>query len=363
MSKPETIVNGRFLERRITGVERYAGEILSRLPGSVRIVRPRRAAGGLAGHLWEQLSLPAQLPAGSVLWSPANTGPLAVASQVLTLQDLAPLEHPEWFQPAFSWWYRFFLPILACKVRRIITSSEYMRRKVMRRFSIPDQQVIVVPGGVDPQRFHPNAARRPSMTGEQPYILFVGSLEPRKNLTMLLEAWAEIGPRFPGFSLAIAGAGGPHASSRVFRPVSFPGGLERVHYLGYVPDAVLPTLYAGAALFVFPSLEEGFGLPVLEAMASGAPVVASAAGALPEVTAGAALLFDPSHPALLSAALVKCLRSRELRGWLCEKGLERSGQFSWDASAARMWEILGEASGALASQPALIRSRATGAHR
>jgi len=348
--KAEIAVNGRFLRRPITGVERYATEILAHLPGTVAVIRPPSAAQGVKGHLWEQVSLPRRLPKEVTLWSPANTGPLAVTNQVLTLQDLAPLEHPEWYQPAFAWWYRFFLPILAQRVRRIVSSSEYTRQKVLARFHLTPERVRVVPGGVDKSCFYPAATRAsggipPTGAVGQEYLLFVGSLEPRKNLPLLLSAWGEIQGHYPGVSLVIAGAGEKQNRSRVFQEVSFPKGLERVRFLGYVPEADLPRLYAEAAALVFPSLDEGFGLPALEAMASGVPVIASNAGALPEITGDAALLFDPRQAGSLSAGLDECLGSPELRRRLREKGLERASQYSWEVSAERMWEILEEAHG------------------
>ncbi len=329
----EIVVNGRFLARRVTGVERYAGEILKRLPGRVRVIQPGRPSRGSAGHVWEQLVLPARLPANAILWSPANSGPLRVASQVLSIHDLAPLEHPEWYRPAFSWWYRFFLPPLAHRVRRIITGSECVRQKLISRFSIPPNRVIRVPEGVDRERFRPaHGADR----GE--YILYTGSLEPRKNLPRLLAAWAQIKSRFRGVTLVVAGESRP-----VFRSVDLPAGMEQVRFLGYAPELELPGWYANALLFVFPSLDEGFGLPVLEAMASGVPVVTSHAGALPEVAGEAAILCDPYQVGSIAGALEQGLSSPELRQALRQKGLEQSSQFDWRISAEQVWKVLQDA--------------------
>ena len=329
----EVVVNGRFLSRRTTGVERYAGEILSRLAGRVKVISPGRSIQGSAGHLWEQLVLPGRLPPDAILWSPANTGPVVVSRQVLSLQDLAPLEHPEWYRASFSWWYRFFLPPLVHRARKIITSSEHVRQKVIARFGLDTSRVIYIPAGVDRECFHPI----PDAASEN-YILYVGSLEPRKNLPRLLAAWSEIEARFQEVTLWIAGESRP-----VFRGVDFPAGLKRVHFLGYVPEEELPLLYARALLFVFPSLDEGFGLPVLEAMACGLPVVASQAGALPEVTGGSALLCDPTQVHSIAGALERGLRSPELRQVLREKGLEQSRRYSWEACAGQVWHVLQEA--------------------
>ena len=330
----EIVVNGRFLTRRVTGVERYGREILRLIGNRCRVERPRRDWNGAAGHAWEQVVLPARIGPQSILWSPANTGPLAVRSQILTIHDLSPLEHPEWFRCSFSNWYRLFWPMLARHVKKILAPSETVKRKVVARFGV--ERVIVAPEGVDTSVFHPKARGN---THELPgrYILFLGSLAPRKNLAGLLRAWDAIGREFPDTWLVVAGAEGT-----VFRTEILPR-AERVHYLGYVADADLPALYAGAAAFALPSFDEGFGLPALEAMACGAPVIVSDGGALPEVAGDAALVFPLSEPDGLAQALKACLRDEGLRASLREKGLARVKNYSWQRTANLIWDVLNEA--------------------
>lgn len=327
-------VNGRFLTRRVTGVERYGREILRRLDGRARVVRPGRQASGARGHLWEQFVLPGRVraEAGELLWSPANTGPLAVRRQILTLHDISALEHPEWYAPAFGWWYRRLLPRLVRRVACVVTDSRYMQEKITARFSLPPGAVRLVPGGVDPARFRPD---QPPLPGLPPrYVLFVGSRQPRKNLATLLRAWELIAPRHPSVFLVIAGETGA-----VFRPAGLKADVARVILPGYVPEASLPGLYAGALVFTLPSFDEGFGLPVLEAMACGTPVIAAHAGALPEVAGDAALWFDPRDPVALAAHLDRALRDEDLRLRLRAKGLERVQAFSWQRSAQMLWEL------------------------
>jgi glycosyltransferase involved in cell wall biosynthesis len=269
-----------------------------------------------------------------MLWSPANTGPLMVQNQALTIQDLSPLEHPEWFQAGFAAWYRLFLPLLAKRVRMIFVSSEYVKQKVIRRFGI--RNVIVTPNGVDRSVFHP-AARQTQLDLPACYVLFVGSLEPRKNLQALLRTWSEIKDYFEETRLMIVGAGG-----HVFRHVDVSREVERVHFLGYVDDKTLAGLYANATCFVLPSKEEGFGIPVLEAMASGTPVIASDGGALPEVVGEAGITFCLSNPTGLTNSLIELLSNPELRATLKEKGLERAKKFSWQRTAKIVWKNLHE---------------------
>ena len=334
MPRRDIVINGRFLTRRVTGVERYGREVLSFIGDKCQVARPARALNGAEGHAWEQFILPRKLDSKSILWSAANTGPLLVRDQALTIHDLSPLEHPEWFKGTFSAWYRLFLPILAKRVRLIFTPSEYIRRKAAARFGIKD--VIVTPNGVNPSIFHPNAKQRERQLPEC-YILFVGTLEPRKNLGALLRAWNDIKDDFRETWLVIAGAHG-----RVFRPVQLAYTVERVHFLGYVDDDALPGLYANAILFVLPSLDEGFGLSALEAMACGTPVIASNAGALPETVGDAGLLFEPLRPDTLVAQMIRYLSDPDLRLLLKEKGLARANSFSWQRTAEIIWSTLNE---------------------
>jgi glycosyltransferase involved in cell wall biosynthesis len=328
----QVVVNGRFLTRRITGVERYGHEILRCMGNGPRVESTRRQ--GWTGHAWEQFILPTKLNQPSVLWSPANTGPLMVRKQALTIHDLSPLEHPEWFREGFATWYRLFLPILIRRVHKVFTPSEYVKQKVVRRFGIGN--VMVTPNGVNRSLFHPYA-RQAKFDLPKCYVLFVGTLEPRKNLNLLLQAWNEISDDFKEIWLIITGVRGS-----VFKPLNVSQAGERVRFLGYVEDEVLAGLYANATMFVLPSQDEGFGLPALEAMASGTPVMVSDAGALPEVVGEAGIVFCLSNPRGLDNALKECLSNPGLRSTLSEKGSARAQQFSWQTTADLVWKNLNE---------------------
>ncbi len=325
-------VNGRFEGRRVTGVERYASEILRCLGTRVRVVRPRHRVGGLCGHLWEQLVLPFLVSKNEVLWSPANTGPLALLNQIATIHDLSPLEHPEWFRTDFAGWYRLFLPLLARRVSQVLVPSQYVQRKILARFGV--KNVFVTSAGVDGGFFHPRAQQDKFELPER-YILFLGSLEPRKNLPALLDAWNKISKDCANTWLIIAGDAG-----RVFQNVSIPSFGERTRFLGYIPEAQLPGLYAGATLFVLPSLDEGFGLPALEAMSCGTPVITSNAGALPETVGDAALMIDPLSVDEIGDAMRSLLSSDRLRSELRQKGLEHVRAFTWERATERIWDVL-----------------------
>jgi glycosyltransferase involved in cell wall biosynthesis len=281
---------------------------------------------------------------------------MMVQNQALTIHDLSPLAHPEWFRASFSSWYRLFLPILARRVKKVFTPSEYVKRKLIQRFGI--QNVTVTPNGVDRSVFHPNA-KQTTFDLPECYVLFVGTLEPRKNLDILLRSWNEIKDDFRETWLIIVGV-----SRSVFRSIHLSHDVERVRFLGYVEDRILAGLYTEATLVVLPSQDEGFGLPALEAMASGTPVIVSDGGALPEVVGDAGLIFkltcypqekaprirnDGSRHAVterdtaqLSNTLIQCLTNAQLRSELTEKGLARAQEFSWQTTAELVWKNLNE---------------------
>ena len=207
---------------------------------------------------------------------------------------------------------------------------------------MPPDKVAVIYSGVDP-RFRPHspdeiAAAKDRLKLPKRYVLCVGSLEPRKNLARLLQAWRRIQPRLEGLSLLLVGAQGS-----VFRDAGFAEPPPGVHLAGYLGDDALPAVYAAAELFVYPSLYEGFGLPIIEAMASGVPVLTSSVTALPEVAGDAAALVDPLDIEAIGAGIERLAADSEARQQLRAKGLAHVAKFSWDQTAAATWHVLEEA--------------------
>jgi len=149
-------LKARFRSHRPTGMQRYALELSSRFAAYLDPLVPERPLKGPSGHLWEQLYLPAAV-GGRLLWSPNNTGPLAVAKQVCTIHDLIPLDHPEWFSRKFSQWYRWLLPRLAKRVRQIIAISEFTKCRIVELLGVPPEKIAVIPNGVN-ARFSPRPA-------------------------------------------------------------------------------------------------------------------------------------------------------------------------------------------------------------
>ena len=343
LSTPRFFINGRYLYAPITGVQRYAHEVARCLGRRAQLISPQTDYGRLGNNLWEQIILPRKIGSKDVLWSPANTGPLVVANQAVTLHDTAALEHPEWFQPSFAAWYRFLLPRLARRVRRILTVSKYSKERLLEFLSLPQEKVTVIYPGVSDQfrAAEPQACKNVRTKFRLPdqYFLFVGALEPRKNLPRLLKAFAQVFLHHSEVGLALAGAPG-----RAFRNLRLAVQQPGVIYLGEVKDADLPPLYTGAVALIIPSLMEGFGLTALESMACGTPVIASKGGALEEIVGNSGLFCDPLNIDEISEAMVRLLEDTPLRQRLNILCLKRAAQFSWQKTADQVFQVLQQVS-------------------
>ena len=260
-------------------------------------------------------------------------GPWAL---VTTVHDLVPLRLPALVPARHRWAVRCLLGGALRRAHRVIAVSETTRGEILARYQLPPARVVVVPEAAAPHFAPPGpaalAATRARYGLDRPYVLFVGFLEPKKNLGGLLEAVARLRRAGAWGETELVVVGAPGWGPDPARHAHALGLDGAVRFVGSAPDADLPALYGGALAFAFPSLWEGFGLPVLEAMAAGAPIVASNRGALPEVTAGAALLVDPG-PGPLAEALERLLTEPALRERLRLAGLARAAQFSWERTA------------------------------
>jgi glycosyltransferase involved in cell wall biosynthesis len=277
------------------------------------------------------------------LWSPTNTGPLAVRNQVLTLHDAVVLDHPEWFTSAYARWYRWLLPRLVHRVADVITDSEFSKARIHATTGVAEEKLHVVPIGVD-ARFRPGTddetarVRKRYRIPRERYLLSLGSIEPRKNLVRLLDAWARAEPELTDdVVLAVAGAAG---RTSIFREVAFDRTPARVHFTGYVDDADLPALYSGALAFAYMSSYEGFGLPPLEAMACGVPVMTGDRSSLPEVVGDAGVMVDPFDADAIAENIRSLVADEGRRELLGKRGRERASRFTWEQTAEATWQVL-----------------------
>ncbi|HVY13416.1 MAG TPA: glycosyltransferase family 1 protein [Alphaproteobacteria bacterium] len=334
--------NAKILAHRIGGVQRATAEILQRLGDDVRAIAPRRRLRGLQGVAWEQAALPCLLN-GSLLWSPANTGPLVVQRQVVTLHDTAFLDHPEFFTPAFAGLYRTITFPLLKRALHVTTVSEFSKRQIVHHYRIPPEKITVAPLAAG-ARFKPQppeiiAALRAKLGLPGRYFMAQAACaNRRKNLAGILKAWARALPDLSeDLFLVICGDAEP---SPVFGKAETLPWPPRARKLEFVEENDLPAIMSGAGGFIFPSLYEGFGLPVLEAMACGTPVICSNATSLPEVAGDDALFVDPYSVDDIARALITLARVPDLDKRFSEAGLRRASKFSWDKTAATIRAVL-----------------------
>ena len=309
------------------GTARYLRNLLARIEPEVEVQRLAFGGAGKASVLarelaWYPLAL-GRLDGVDLLHCPTYYGPLRPrVPLVVTVLDLSVWRFPE----LFPRWTRTAVPALAPRVlraaRRILAISEFTKAELVEVLGVPEEKVVAVPLAVEPGLFRPDGD-----AAEGEYVLAVATLEPRKNLARLAEATARL-----GVELRVAGAAGW-------------GGVEvrgdGVRRLGRVSDEELARQYRGAAVVAYPSLYEGFGFPILEAMACGTAVVTSRGGSTEEVAGDAAVLVDPLDPASIAAGIEE---ARSRREDLRAHGLARAAGFSWEETARRTVEIYREAS-------------------
>jgi glycosyltransferase involved in cell wall biosynthesis len=263
--------------------------------------------------------------------------PLRSVPTVLTVHDLIFRHLPEHHKPLNRWYLNWSLPLYCRRATHVITISECTRRDLIAAYDVAPEKVSVIHEAADP-RFAPQAPDRVAAVRRryglpERYLLFVGTIEPRKNLTRLLRAFEAVHREGLSDALVVVGKQG-WLYGDFFAELEASPVREAVVLPGYVPDGDLPAIYAGAQALVWPSLYEGFGLPVLEAMACGTPVACSGTSSLPEVGGEAALYFDPASQGAITDAVRRLLGDADLRAELVGRGFERAARFSWDRVAA-----------------------------
>lgn len=340
------VLNGRFLDQSVTGVQRVAQEVMRAADAlaaegawpRTRLLAPSgttlptcaalqpEAIGRLTGQAWEQVDLPRALR-GDWLLSLGNTAPLAAGRrQTVVIHDASAFDTPESYGFAFRTWYRALHRALARLGARIVTVSLFSRDRLATRLGIDAGRISLMPEGAEHilrSPADPSVLARHGLA-RHGYVLAVGTGAAHKNLGAVSAAAAILRAR--GLVLAVAGRADP----AVFRGA---GTVKGAVALGRVSDAELRALYESAAALLFPSRYEGFGLPPIEAMACGCPVVAGRAGAVPETVGDAALLFDPEAPETLVECLMRLLDRPEFAEDLRARGRVRAARFTWRAAA------------------------------
>jgi glycosyltransferase involved in cell wall biosynthesis len=363
---------------RQAGVSRYTEHLLRWLPtvapGDDFIVFASRSAtvAGREGRFppslsWALSRFPTERPPARIAWEqavgpialqrhrvdlvhgPVNISPvLARHRSVVTVHDLAFLVYPEQYPGAKQRYLNLLTGLSIKRAGRVIAVSDSTRADILRYYGVHPERVVVVPNGVDPdfaQVSDPNRlkALRDQYRLPEQFILFVGTLQPRKNLVGLLRAYARIVNEVD-WPLVVVGAPG-WLYEPVFNEARWLGVADRVIFAGYADPDALPLWYSAASVFVYPSLYEGFGLPVLEAMACGTPVITSSTSSLPEVAGDAAIYVNPADVVALASALARLIHQPALQAELRERGQARARRYSWEQTARETAEVYRQVAG------------------
>ena len=356
-------INGKYLAQAVTGVQRFASQILEAadaqladgiwrserqlvlLAPSTRVqtlprfrhIEIREIASGNL-HVWEQIHMP-MATRGSTLLNLAGSAPLLKLGQICTFHDTAVFDFPAAYSKAFSRWYRFLFAVQGRLSHRLLTVSQFSKDRLCQHLGIRPEKVGVVPNGashIDQVQRDDAVLQRFGLQGGS-YLLAVGSDNPSKNFPALLTAFTAL--KGANARLVVVGGGnGAVFSDSAFRsPASEDPRIVRT---GRLSDAELKALYTQARAFVFPSLYEGFGIPPLEAMASGCPVLAAHAASIPEVCGDAVGYFDPRDPASITAVLKRAIDDDAWLAGLRIAGRAHVANFTWNAAAEALLEEL-----------------------
>jgi glycosyltransferase involved in cell wall biosynthesis len=344
-------INGRFLTQPLSGVQRYAQEITRAIdalvgeshplardlslelltpPGLARPLPLKtitvRQTGKRGGHAWEQLALPIA-PRGGLL-SLGNAGPVAARKHIVCIHDVNTRLYPASYSPQFRALYRMLLPTLGRSAARVATVSHFSANQLAGFGIARRAKMAIIPNGHEHAlTWTPRHSMKTEKAAGPGTILVIGSPAPHKNVHMLLDMADQLAAS--GLQLAIAGAADPHVFSKVRPQFSAPN----VFWLGAFTDDELAALFADCLCLAFPSFTEGFGLPALEAMARGCPVVSTDRASLPEVCGDAALYASPTEPAAWLAHFQRLKADSDLRAQLVEKGHAQARRFRWRKSA------------------------------
>jgi glycosyltransferase involved in cell wall biosynthesis len=344
------VINGRFLSQKITGVQRVAHQISSILlktRRNVKIIAPPNAqgwpeewpvqrVGSVTGYLWEQTVLP-YAAAGATLLSLCNVGPVLHRRHVVMIHDAAMYDTPENYGLAMRTAYRILLPLLGRTARRIVTVSQFSKDRLVRNGVAPAARIEVGCNGINHVRgVQPGTAVLEKFgLSERGYVLAVGPGSRNKNVGLVVAALEKLGQSTPQLVLVGAGADGVFARNSTLKD-------DRVKALGYLEDSDLMGLYSNALCLAFPSYYEGFGLPPLEAMALGCPVIVSDRASLPEICGDAALICGADDIEGMAAHIHALSTEPGLRDTMIERGYERAATFTWERAAGVVSRVIDE---------------------
>lgn len=351
-------INGRYLTQEVTGVQRYARNVVRELANQTPteqpvVLAPRKTAeeedtsvdirriGVLAGHPWEQLELP--VACRGPLLNLCNTAPLMKRNQVVCIHDASIFNAPESYRPAFRTAYRYAQPAIAKRAMALTTVSAFSAQEISKHLGVPLREIEVLPNGHEhaldwrPERAVRGVAALEQLGAGQPFVLALASKARHKNLQLI----GRLVPHLSSLGIKVVVAGGDGRGSAVYDGLADSDVIQT----GYVSDDDIAYLMQRALCLLFPSLTEGFGLPIVEAMAWGCPVVSSDRASMPEVCGDAALMAAPDRPEEWQGQIERLLNSEGLRSELIGRAKERLSRFSWRSTAEGYRSVMDKATG------------------
>lgn len=313
-----------------------------RIPGILKSSKYGRMAA-LSRLIWNAFCYPFKVRDFDLLLSPTTHGSFLSTNQVITIHDLISLRYNNisFHQRIY---FKYLLPLLVSRAKLIITVSETSKRDIVQFLKYPQEKIKVVPNGYDNSRYFFTPFNNKNIIGLKynvgKYFLAIGPTYPHKNFELLIDAYQSLDDELKKeYKLLIAGGKAAYLD-KLKKKVSALQLNDNIRFIGYVPAALMPALYREAYALVFPSLYEGFGIPLLEAMASGCPVISSDTSSMPEVCGDAAMYFDPLNQAALTTAITRMINDEVLYADLRKKGLLQAMKFSWMHSAQRLKTII-----------------------
>ena len=343
-------VNARFLTQPITGVQRFALEISRELQllchkDELKFFAPHNVLleseaqelgveiiGSHTGHLWEQFDLPRHLKkiGSPLLLNFCNTAPVLYSNKISTLHDITYIRYPKSYSKAFRYFYRFLIPLVLKSSKLLFTVSDFSKAEISNYYRIPNQKITVVYNAVG-CNFHPQSNEN---LNKENYLLAVSSVKECKNFEMIVKAFEGVSKQMDNLKLFIVG----DLKSGSFSSMDLNAltGNSRVNLLGRVSDSELVDLYSNAVAFLFPSLYEGFGIPVLESQSCGCPVIASNVASIPEFLVESADLVNPHNIDDWIHAICNIVTDTDHRNQLKELGFRNVERFSWKQSANKV---------------------------
>ena len=339
-------INGRFLTQKLSGVQRHAFELSKHLSeidkNKVILLVPSKSVirreyyykfnilsfGINTGHLWEQIDLPFFLlkKKKAILINFTNSSPVLFKNKISTIHDLSVIENKDWFSFTYRFFYKNFIPLFLKTSKRIFTDSYFSKNQLIKRYKLKSELIDVI--------YCASSIKKNKLIKDEKsekFILFIGGSSKRKNLKNLVKAFTLIDTRI---KLKIVGKFTDNINSDYILE------NDRIEFLDSVSNDLLEYLYTNAIMLVFPSFYEGFGLPPLEAMSCGCPVVASNIPVLKEVYDDSILYFDPYNIDSIKDTITKVLYDKKLRKIMIEKGLEKTEKYSWENSANKIFNLI-----------------------